>query len=229
MASAPHAFWRSMRERSIRVLVTPTPVTFAERRTVLQVLEQHGPVEVFKMTPRYHSNFVSVTKDKATATTLVASSPLTYSIAVSRAYADMYLADAGEPASHGNKPTGGQAASGAEAAPPGDSDGSAQRELKKFRLEIFPQQDFNHEFAMSGSPLHHSWPDVYAMDRSFVAATLKQSLPQTIATKGLSHWFLDLSRTYRAGHKTKRLQLKSWRPSRMKKELSAAGPQSTTR
>jgi hypothetical protein len=38
------------RGRTLRVLVTPTPITFAERRAILQVLEQHGPVEVFKMT-----------------------------------------------------------------------------------------------------------------------------------------------------------------------------------
>lgn len=42
---------RTLRERSIRVLVSPTPITFAERRSVLQVLEQYGPVEFFKMLP----------------------------------------------------------------------------------------------------------------------------------------------------------------------------------
>lgn len=42
---------RVLGERSIRVLVTPTPITFAERRSVLQVLEQYGPVEFFRMTP----------------------------------------------------------------------------------------------------------------------------------------------------------------------------------
>lgn len=48
MAAAASQAPRSM--RSIRVLVTPTPLNFAERRSVLQVLEQHGPVEVFRMT-----------------------------------------------------------------------------------------------------------------------------------------------------------------------------------
>lgn len=42
---------RALRERSIRVLVSPTPISFADRRSVLQVLEQYGPVEFFKMTP----------------------------------------------------------------------------------------------------------------------------------------------------------------------------------
>lgn len=42
---------RTLRERSIRVLVSPTPITFAERRSILQVLEQYGPVEFFKMLP----------------------------------------------------------------------------------------------------------------------------------------------------------------------------------
>lgn len=51
MASATSFARRSISERSIRVLVSPTPATFAERRSILQVLEQYGPVEVFKMTP----------------------------------------------------------------------------------------------------------------------------------------------------------------------------------
>lgn len=51
MASIAGAARRSMPQRSIRVLVSPTPITFAERRSVLQVLEQHGAVEVFRMTP----------------------------------------------------------------------------------------------------------------------------------------------------------------------------------
>jgi hypothetical protein len=39
---------RSMRHRTIVVTISPTPINFAERLSVLQVLEQQGPVEVFK-------------------------------------------------------------------------------------------------------------------------------------------------------------------------------------
>ncbi|KND89752.1 hypothetical protein TOPH_05640 [Tolypocladium ophioglossoides CBS 100239] len=216
MTSIASAARRSMPQRSIRILVSPTPMTFAERRSVLQVLEQHGAVEVFKMTPGYHSNFVSVTKEPTTASKLVASSPLTYNMAVPRANADMYVADLGEPEgfngdvlsvanAHGRPTT-----SGAET----DAE-SARREHKEFTLEIFPAPDYNHKYAMSGQPLHHSWPDAYNQDRSFAATTLKQSLPQTVAAKGLSHWLFDLGKASKMERKAKRLQLKGWLPSKM--------------
>lgn len=42
---------RSWAKRSLRILVEPAPVTFAERRSVLQVLQQKGPIEVFTVVP----------------------------------------------------------------------------------------------------------------------------------------------------------------------------------
>lgn len=38
-------------KRSIRLYVSPAPVNFAERRSVLRALEQYGPVEFFKLMP----------------------------------------------------------------------------------------------------------------------------------------------------------------------------------
>lgn len=40
-----------MYKRSIRVMVSPAPATFAERRSILQVLERYGPVDMFRMSP----------------------------------------------------------------------------------------------------------------------------------------------------------------------------------
>ena len=65
MAAAARSFAKkaieeSYRGRGIRVLVYPTPITFAERRSVLQVLEQYGPIETFRMTPvRPHKDAVT--------------------------------------------------------------------------------------------------------------------------------------------------------------------------
>jgi hypothetical protein len=39
----------SLEARSLNVVVRPHPVTFAERRSVLQILKQHGDIETFKM------------------------------------------------------------------------------------------------------------------------------------------------------------------------------------
>jgi hypothetical protein len=41
-------------QRSLRILVSPPPVTFAERRSVLHALEQHGRMVHFKGTPVGH-------------------------------------------------------------------------------------------------------------------------------------------------------------------------------
>ncbi|OAA46082.1 hypothetical protein NOR_02835 [Metarhizium rileyi] len=217
----------SIAERSIRVLVSPTPVTFAERRSVLHVLEQYGPVEVFKMTPGYHANFVSVTKEATTASRLVEHSPLTYHVPVTPMHTDVYVADLDNSESFNGlnrePPTVTSApdrprlfpndvrASDADAA-------SSRREQRQFKLEIFPAPDYKHTFAMSGSPLHQAWPEAYRKDKSFLAATLKQSLPQTIASNGLAHWLFDVGRnkTSKSGRTTERLQLKAWMPSKMK-------------
>lgn len=42
---------RPLWDRSLRILVHPIPLTFRERRAILQVLEDVGPVEVFRQDP----------------------------------------------------------------------------------------------------------------------------------------------------------------------------------
>ncbi|PNP53074.1 hypothetical protein THARTR1_06284 [Trichoderma harzianum] len=220
---------RALRERSIRVLVSPTPISFAERRSVLQVLEQYGPVEFFKMTPGYYANFVSITREPSTAERLIASSPLTYKITepVRSAVEDIYVADLNEPEGFSTmQPTiTGQQTSGANSWSGGVEQGQGQdqgreAELKQgereFKLEIFPAPEYNHRFAMAGSPLHSFWHDDYEQDQSFIATTLRQSLPKSIASEGLVHWMVS-GMKMREGRRTKRLQIKEWLPSHMKK------------
>jgi hypothetical protein len=92
------------------------------------------------------------------------------------------------------------------------------QEQRQFKLEIFPAPDYTHKFAMSGSPLHQSWPEAYRKDRSFLAATLRQSLPQTMPSTGLAHWLFDVgsNNSPKSERKAERLQLKGWMPSKMK-------------
>ncbi|KAL7814682.1 hypothetical protein V8C44DRAFT_37604 [Trichoderma aethiopicum] len=225
---------RVLGERSIRVLVTPTPITFAERRSVLQVLEQYGPVEFFRMTPGYHANFVSITKESTTAERLVASSPLTYKITepVRSAVEDIYVADLDEPESFsaaqptitGEQQRNANPLSGGVNQRPGEGLKQGQRE---FMLEIFPVPEYNHRFAMAGSLLHGSWPEGYERDQSFIAKTLEQSLPNSIASRGLVHWMVRPSPRAVANdprpknpRKAKRLQIKEWLPSLMKKDAT---------
>lgn len=94
---------------------------------------------------------------------------------------------------------------------------------KEFKLDIFPAPEYNHRFAQAGSPLHSSWPETYQQDQSFIATTLKQSLPNDIASKGLVHWLASPHSTVpimRTERKAKRLQLKGWLPSNMKKDTT---------
>ncbi|POR39175.1 Uncharacterized protein TPAR_00641 [Tolypocladium paradoxum] len=216
MASIAGAARRSVSQRSIRVLVSPTPITFAERRSVLQVLEQHGPVEVFRMTPvRFAPCRPDVQREPTTASRLVASSPLSYTIPVARAHADIYIADLGEPGSFNSDPPSVANAQDEPTTSSVEPDAeSGRRDLREFTLEIFPAPDYNHKYAMAGSPLHDSWPESYDQDKSFAATTLKPSLPQTVAARGLSHWLFDLGKASRMERKAKRLQLKGWLPIR---------------
>lgn len=40
--------WRSLPARTLSIVCRPAPITFPERRAVLQVLKQHGDIEVFR-------------------------------------------------------------------------------------------------------------------------------------------------------------------------------------
>lgn len=148
---------------------------------------------------------MSVTREPATAAQLVASSPLSYSVAAPRGGPDVYAADLDEPAPlSSGRPTVTRAAGAG----------------KTFELDIFPEPDYNHRHAMSGSPFHHTWPEAYANDGCLVAAALEQAMPRTLAAKGLAHWLADANRSASPGISglERRLRLKSWLPSRMAKD-----------
>ncbi|KOS20091.1 hypothetical protein ESCO_006151 [Escovopsis weberi] len=214
-----------MNARSLRVLVTPTPITFAERRSVLQVLEQFGPIEMFKMSPGLYSNFVSMTREESTVQRLLSSSPLTYNfIEPARKHADdIHIADLTERESFASgQPSVKMVAYGAQPAPrlmrgprPGQDEQESQRQ---FKLDIFPAPDLRHRRAMASSPLHGAWTNAHEQDRSFMATTLKQTLPQTMVGKGLAHWLVSQGTAYYQERKTKRLQARSLLPSTMKGE-----------
>lgn len=158
---------------------------------------------------------------------MIASSPLTYKITepVRSAVEDIYVADLNEPESFSTmQPTiTGQQTSGTNSWSDGAGQGQDQgreAELKQgereFKLEIFPAPEYNHRFAMAGSPLHGIWNDGYEQDQSFIVTTLRQSLPKSIASEGLVHWMVSGMKT-RGGRRMKRLQIKEWLPSYMKK------------
>ncbi|KAI9172491.1 hypothetical protein HJFPF1_01993 [Paramyrothecium foliicola] len=193
--------------RSLRILVSPKPVTFAERRSVLQALQQFGPIEVFRMTPGYYSNYISVTKDVATAESLVTRSPLRYNLSTSQSDADA-------------TPRARNQTDSLKVTTAGESstdDGFSQPD-KQFTLQIIPQRFYKHGFAMARSPLSKPWPAAYCEDSSFMSTALKQTLPPTVAAKGLAHWLVELDSQPNESMKDARLAAKGWIPSAMAKD-----------
>ncbi|KAG5985927.1 hypothetical protein E4U43_005792 [Claviceps pusilla] len=227
---------RPIAERSIRVLVSPAPITFAERRSVLQVLEQYGPVEVFQMAPDQHAHFISVTKEATTAVNLVSCSPLVYRMPAPPKKTDIHIADLVEgdsskalntestrPSVMDSSSQEASAKNNGHAAALHEKFPSApEQQATQFKLDIFPAPEYLHQFAMNRSPLHQSWPTNYARDKSFATSILKQSLPRTMASEGLKHWLLEPGCSSTSPAKTNdsrfdRLQLKDWLPSRIAK------------
>ncbi|KFA65978.1 hypothetical protein S40285_10507 [Stachybotrys chlorohalonatus IBT 40285] len=211
----------TMRQRSLRVLVSPPPITFAERRSVLQVLEQHGPIEFFQLAQGYQSNFVSVAQSIHTANKLVSNSPLTYAMSTPRTDINPAIADLEESTKFDELKI-----SHAES----QDDGGEQKE---FKLHIYPDPDYNHEFSMTNDPLYDTWPRGYDKNRTFTTSTLEQTLPHNVARKGLSHWLTDFPPmalvTKKEGlKKERRLQLKAWVPSTMKQHADDADERSST-
>ncbi|KAG6058954.1 hypothetical protein E4U17_007288 [Claviceps sp. LM77 group G4] len=228
-------------ERSIRVLVSPTPITFAERRSVLQVLEQYGPIEVFRMTPGYHGNFISVTKNLSTAKELLARSPLAYRMPAPKKPTDINIADLVDVGSsnslgaHSGQPSMVDSAEELDAkdegptmrsefARPDASEGSAM-----FRLEIYPEPDYNHEHTMSASPLYHAWPHKYVADHPHATSILKHSLPQNMASEGLARWPLSSTQLeYGHDRRNERLHRNLLLPSKILKSDFGGGNKPTS-
>lgn len=180
----------------------------------------------------HYTHFVSITKERTTAERLVASSPLTFKITepTRSAVEDIYVADLDEPEGFSTvQPTvtGEQTSNrnsrsneldqGLDQGRGQGRDEGLKQGQKEFKLEIFPAPEYNHRFAMAGSPLYNSWPEAYEQDQSFIAATLRQSLPKSIASTGLVHWLVSLGSAVRMERKAKRMRIKGWLPSNMKK------------
>ncbi|KAH7149335.1 hypothetical protein B0J13DRAFT_303196 [Dactylonectria estremocensis] len=213
--------------RSISILVSPPPVNFAERRSVLQVLERHGRVEFFKSVPGHDSMFISLMKEKEAASRLITTSPLSYAVsapqapetALSDLNARQTLAKSKPVTQIKTKDT----SSSTSLSPDPDVKTSRESRNKEFKIEVWPHPEYRHHIS-SRSTLHRSWPDFVGEDESFISKTLKQSLPNTMAAKGLANWELDLGKQpTAAASKLKmheRIQMLSWIPGKLQMQGS---------
>ncbi|KAH6985986.1 hypothetical protein BKA56DRAFT_670203 [Ilyonectria sp. MPI-CAGE-AT-0026] len=210
--------------RSISILVSPPPVNFAERRSILQVLEQHGQVEFFKSVPGHDSMFISLMKDKEAASRLITTSPLSYAVSAPQKSPESVLSDlyAGKTLIK-SKPVTTLKKEGTSSLPTSSSsnpDAGTGEEApqKEFKIQVWPHPTYRHHIS-SRSVLHRSWPDFIGKNESFITNALKQSLPNTMAAKGLANWEPDLGMQQTAAvPKSKmheRVQMLSWLPGKL--------------
>ncbi|KAF4965199.1 hypothetical protein FZEAL_10791 [Fusarium zealandicum] len=201
-------------ERSISISVRPPPVTFAERRSILQALEQHGPVEFFKPVPGQDSTFISLMKESEAVTNALHSSPIKCIFPTP---------ETSQTTAAAIKPAGTARSSGdfmttiekkQEASP------------KEFTIEVYAAPEYRHHVSTS-STLNRPWPDFVEKNDSFISKTLEQSLPGSMAAKGLKHWDPDLGKQPTLNSKMhERFQLRHWIPSRFKPSAVQHGRES---
>ncbi|CVK92587.1 uncharacterized protein FMAN_07480 [Fusarium mangiferae] len=176
-------------KRSIRLYVSPAPVNFAERRSVLRALEQYGQGQ--------GSAFISLMKESEAATRAVSSSPVNITVPSS----------CKEPRSvvkvDGLKPRF-------------EKQPSQSFKDTKFFIEITESPAYNHK-GSSSSFLASVWPDFATENKTLASKTLQQSLPNSIAARGLSQWAVDFGREPTMdSRKIDRIQTRNWIPTKIK-------------
>jgi len=86
----------------------------------------------------------------------------------------------------------------------------------KFVIEITESPAYNHN-GSSSSFLARVWPDFVTENRTLASTTLRQSLPNSIGAKGLSHWAIDFGKeTTMDSRKIDRVQTRNWIPTKIK-------------
>ncbi|KAM0344645.1 hypothetical protein ACHAPU_007240 [Fusarium lateritium] len=188
---------RELGARTLYLQVSRAPVNFSERRSILRALEQHGPVEFFKLMPGQASLFVSVMKDSEGVTKAVSSSPINVNVPVSSTEPTSFVQMKGSKAQFQNQE-------------------SSKSQSTEFVVDVTESPNYKHQTS-SNSLLNRVWPNFVEKDNSFASRTLQHSLPDTIAARGLKHWNVDFGKEATKDSKmVERLQRRDWIPSKIK-------------
>ncbi|KAJ4265628.1 hypothetical protein NW762_004922 [Fusarium torreyae] len=180
-------------KRSVFVKVLPAPINFAERRSILRVLEKHGQVEYFRHLPTQPGVFISLMKEKEVAQKLVNSSPIQSAIPASDS----------EP-SHPTRMDRTTAQINKHMA-----------NTREFTITAEAAPKYKHQNARSN--IARVWPNFIKTGNEFPSETLRQSLPSSIAAEGLRYWGLDFAKQATKNSKyTERVTALGWIPSRFK-------------
>ncbi|KAM3560612.1 hypothetical protein MY1884_002419 [Beauveria asiatica] len=201
MAQAPFRSIHSrLASRSIRIMISPTPSTFAERRSILQVLKKYGHVDTFRRENLQANRYISVTGNEDTATTLTRLSPIACRISLpriepaQRARQLQSLQElAAQPVIEFQTQTTRMNEGEEQQPPPPVVDAEkpgVEFETREFVLTIGFARDYDHGNAATKATEHAAWPKGWATDRSFAATALGAVLPDTLLRKGLCHWLV---------------------------------------
>lgn len=171
------------------------------------------------VTKGHDSIYISLMKDEEAVSKLVTRSPLSYDVSVPGNIKETYLADLTKPQKFASQRPVTNIIEKSD--PEGDGIRQDQdTDTKKFTLHVWPAPEYRHDSAATTSPLHKSWPDFLLDDQSFLVETLKQSLPDGLAARGLAHWSPDLGKTRAPStdrtKRNERLHLVDWTPSKLR-------------
>ncbi|KAH7326157.1 hypothetical protein B0I35DRAFT_405442 [Stachybotrys elegans] len=233
------AFMQNIKRCTLQIRVSPPPLTFAERRSVLQVLEQQGRIKVFKKQRKpqvagyTNPSFLVVTAEPELADSLASQKTIVYTMTPPRASGEsrhlfMNSAHLKPTIEIVHNPDDGQ-----DSTPAGGEveDGEAnvnQDEKKQFCLQIHTHHEYSHPRGISQSPWHNEWPDAYNHNPSFETMLLKQALPPSTARIGLSHWLIEEA-TLRSPSPAQRNRLRNQStPNKMMKSKSREGVQAAS-
>ncbi|SPJ81701.1 uncharacterized protein FTOL_09106 [Fusarium torulosum] len=189
-------------KRTLYLKVSRAPVNFIERRSILRALEQHGPVEFFKLMPGQASLFVSVMKDSEGVAKAVSSSPINVNVPPSTTEPTSFVQMKGATAQFEHQE-------------------SSKSESTEFVVDVTESPKYKHQ-GSSNSLLNRVWPKFVEKDHSFASTTLQHSLPDSIAAGGLRHWNVDFGKEATKDSKmVERLQLRDWIPSKIKESAKS--------
>lgn len=168
--------------------------------------------------------FISLMKDKEAASRLITTSPLSYAVSAPQKSPESVLSDlnAGKTLVKSKPVTTlkkeGTSSSSTSSSSNPDAGTREEAPQKEFKIQVWPHPTYRHHIS-SRSVLHRSWPDFIGKNESFIANALKQSLPNTMAAKGLANWEPDLGKQQTAAvPKSKmheRVQMLSWLPGKL--------------
>jgi hypothetical protein len=184
--------------------------------------------------------FISLMKDEEPVNKLVTKSPISYNVFIPHTAPESLLSSlngsqtlskskpitaikdassSDDDTPSGGTPSDGTPSSFSSSSPTQDAVADSGLPQKEFQIQIFPHPTYRHHDSFP-TKLHLSWPDYVCTNESFVTRMLKQSLPNTMAAKGLANWDPDFNRQRMPSESTSKKQdrvlIASWIPGKLR-------------